>query len=148
MSSFPEVLKQLRKSADYTQEQLAQKLGIKKSRLGMYEIGKRNPDYETLELIADFFNVDMNYLLGKTNKTTRLEYDVAKQTIINNYYQLNLEGKTKLKVYSDDLVASGKYSDKITINAAARGNSDIDVKLNKKDIEKDLNKPMSKGFDE
>ena len=33
-------------------------------------------------------------------------------------------------------------------NAAARGNSEIDVKLNKKDIEKDLNKPMSKGFDE
>lgn len=31
----------------------------------MYEVGKREPDFETLEAIADFFNVDMNFLLGK-----------------------------------------------------------------------------------
>ena len=36
----------------------------------MYETGKREPDYETLELIADFFNVDTDYLLGRTQKTT------------------------------------------------------------------------------
>lgn len=31
----------------------------------MYEVGKREPDFETLEAIADLFNVDMNFLLGK-----------------------------------------------------------------------------------
>lgn len=36
----------------------------------MYETGARKPDFETLELIADFFNVDINYLLGHTTKTT------------------------------------------------------------------------------
>ena len=30
----------------------------------MYERGEREPDFETLNLIADFFNVDTNYLLG------------------------------------------------------------------------------------
>ena len=38
----------------------------------MYENGSREPDYETLEAIADYFNVDIDYLLGRTNKTTRL----------------------------------------------------------------------------
>lgn len=36
----------------------------------MYESGDREPDFETLELIADFFNVDIDYLLGRTMKTT------------------------------------------------------------------------------
>ena len=38
----------------------------------MYETGAREPDFETLETIADFFNVDIDYLLGRTNKTTVL----------------------------------------------------------------------------
>lgn len=38
----------------------------------MYETGAREPDFETLEAIADFFNVDIDYLLGRTNKTTVL----------------------------------------------------------------------------
>ena len=33
----------------------------------MYERGEREPNFETLEVIADYFNVDMDYLLGKTN---------------------------------------------------------------------------------
>lgn len=36
----------------------------------MYESGRREPNFEVLETIADFFNVDMNYLLGKDEKST------------------------------------------------------------------------------
>lgn len=35
----------------------------------MYETGAREPDFETLETIADFFNVDIDYLLGRTSQT-------------------------------------------------------------------------------
>ena len=38
----------------------------------MYETGAREPDFETLEKIADFFNVDIDFLLGRTDKTTML----------------------------------------------------------------------------
>lgn len=48
-----------------SQAELADKLGVSKSTVGMYELGKREPDFETLEAIADLFNVDMNFLLGK-----------------------------------------------------------------------------------
>lgn len=64
MSDFSTRLKKLRKDSGMTQEELAPELGISRSTLGMYETGKREPDFETLETIADFFNVDMNYLIG------------------------------------------------------------------------------------
>ena len=40
----------------------------------MYESGAREPDFETLELIADFFNVDIDYLLGWTLKPTYIPF--------------------------------------------------------------------------
>ena len=43
----------------------------------MYETGAREPDFETLEKIADFFNVDIDYLLGRTDKTTILPETVG-----------------------------------------------------------------------
>ena len=64
MSSFSETLKKLRKQDGLTQEEAARQMGITRSALGMYETGKREPDFETLELIADFYNVDMNTLVG------------------------------------------------------------------------------------
>lgn len=70
MGDFQNVFKKLRLSHGYTQAELADALGISRSRIGMYETGARKPDFETLEIIADFFNVDTDYLLGRTNKTT------------------------------------------------------------------------------
>lgn len=78
MSSFKTVLKSLRNSRNLTQEELAQKLNIGRSRVSMYESGQREPDFETTELIADFFNVDVDYLLGRTSKTTMLPESVAR----------------------------------------------------------------------
>lgn len=72
MGNFHNIFKQLRISSGYTQIEMSQKLGISRSTIGMYETGAREPDFETLEAIADFFNVDIDYLLGRTDKTTLL----------------------------------------------------------------------------
>ena len=42
-------------------------LKVSRSTIGMYETGSREPDFETCEAIADIFNVDMDYLLGRTS---------------------------------------------------------------------------------
>ena len=68
MGDFQTVFKKLRLSSGYTQAELADILGISRSRIGMYETGAREPDFETLEIIADFFHVDTDYLLGRTDK--------------------------------------------------------------------------------
>ena len=65
MSEFKDVLKYLRQRETWSQAELAKKLGVAKSTISMYEVGKRQPDFETLEAISDLFNVDMNFLLGK-----------------------------------------------------------------------------------
>ena len=65
MRKFADVFKYLRIQSGLTQQEMADKLKISRSSIGMYENGEREPSFELLENIADYFNVDMNYLLGK-----------------------------------------------------------------------------------
>lgn len=65
MPSFADMLGYLRKSSGLSQKDLAKKIGVSRSAIGMYETGEREPDFETLEAIADTFNVNMDTLLGK-----------------------------------------------------------------------------------
>ena len=51
---FSERLRELRQSKLLSQSQLADALNISKSAVSMYELGKREPDLDTLERIADF----------------------------------------------------------------------------------------------
>lgn len=68
MPKFSERLRQLRTECGISQQALANSLGdISKSSINMYERGEREPGLEMLEAIADFFNVDMDFLLGKSN---------------------------------------------------------------------------------
>ncbi len=65
---FNETLRKLRQNKDLTQEALSKATGIGKSAIGMYEAGKREPSFETLEIFADFFNVSLDYLLGRDER--------------------------------------------------------------------------------
>ena len=68
MPKFSERLRQLRNERGISQQTLANSLGdISKSSINMYERGEREPGLETLEAIADFFNVDIDFLLGKSD---------------------------------------------------------------------------------
>lgn len=67
---FSERLKSLRKAKDISQVKLADELGVSSGIIGMYESGKRKPSYEMLEALADFFNVDIDYLMGKEDRST------------------------------------------------------------------------------
>lgn len=63
----------LRKHRGLSQYQLAKLLNIATSTLGMYETGKRKPNVEMLEQIAEFFNVSTDYLLGRDPKEDNLK---------------------------------------------------------------------------
>ena len=66
MANFGSILKNLRTSRGITQGELATMLDVSRSTVGMYETGGREPDFETMEAIADIFNVDMDYLMGRS----------------------------------------------------------------------------------
>ena len=64
MSKFSEMLVYLRKRDRLSQQELATKLGVSRSVVGMYETDQRMPSFEVLEAIADTFNVNIDFLVG------------------------------------------------------------------------------------
>ncbi|MEZ2657238.1 helix-turn-helix domain-containing protein [Aneurinibacillus aneurinilyticus] len=63
-----ERIKYLREKNGYAQKFIAEKIGVKNNTLSSYESDKRQPDYDTLQKIADFFEVSTDYLLGRTDE--------------------------------------------------------------------------------
>lgn len=58
-------LAQLRKERGMTQDDLAASLRVSRSTTGMYEQGRREPDFEFLDTVADFFDVSIGFLVRK-----------------------------------------------------------------------------------
>ncbi|MGM2820537.1 helix-turn-helix domain-containing protein [Bacillus cereus group sp. Bce001] len=65
MKTFGNIIRNLRKQKGITQKELAQSLQLSESTIGMYERNERQPDYNTLIRIADYFNVSTDFLLGR-----------------------------------------------------------------------------------
>ena len=70
---FGKRLATVRKKQNLSQYALADRLGFSRGQIANYEQGKRQPDYETLIKIADFFGVSTDYLLGVTDNPSRDE---------------------------------------------------------------------------
>ncbi len=60
-------IRELRRQLNITQSELAKKLGVSPSTIGMYEQGRRKPDNETLLELCGIFDTTTDYLLGKSN---------------------------------------------------------------------------------
>jgi len=73
MSKFSERVRSLRQEKNLSLRQLAALTGISHSAISSYENGRREPSFKSLEALAIIFNVDMNYLLGKTDMKNREE---------------------------------------------------------------------------
>ncbi|GIM46995.1 hypothetical protein DNHGIG_25440 [Collibacillus ludicampi] len=60
-------LVKLRKEKKISQEGIAKALGIPRSTYAQYELGRRHPDYDVIQKIADFFGVSIDYLFGRVD---------------------------------------------------------------------------------
>ncbi len=60
-------LKELRKRRKISQLKLGMDLSLNQNTISRYESGDREADYKTLVMIADYFNVSIDYLLGRTD---------------------------------------------------------------------------------
>jgi transcriptional regulator with XRE-family HTH domain len=63
--NFGNRIVELRKGKKLTQEELAGKLEIARASLSHYENNRREPDHETTQKLASFFNVSVDYLLSR-----------------------------------------------------------------------------------
>ena len=131
---FSEQLKMLRNKKRLSQAKLADELGVSASTVAMWESGEREPkNYKTLELIADYFNVNMEVLLiGKLspNKIPVLgrviagipieavdeiiDYEEIPQSMVKNgeYFALQIKGDSmEPKFSAGDVVIVRKQED-------------------------------------
>lgn len=69
MGGFGQRLRELRNLRGISQNELSKHIGVSKSSVNMYERGEREPSFETLEAVADYFNVNIDYLLGRESLT-------------------------------------------------------------------------------
>ena len=100
--NFNERLTELRLARNISQAELAKKLGLSKSTISMYEQGRREPSFEIEELLADYFNVDLDYLRGKSELTTQI-VDSDLKLLIDTYKNLDSESKGRLLGYARGL---------------------------------------------
>lgn len=76
--SFSTMIKRLREEKGLSQKDVAEHLGITRQAIASYELAKREPDYETLHKLADFFGVSADYLLGRSGSKDENAVTVGK----------------------------------------------------------------------
>jgi len=86
-----DVLKQLRKQKDYTQEEIAKKINISQRAYSYYETGRSTPDMNTLIKLADFFEVSLDVLTGRYIKVFSDNNISIKNNIVNG--EINIQNR-------------------------------------------------------
>ncbi len=115
MSRFSERLKQLRREREWTQQNVADRLKISKSSVNMYERGEREPGIQTLEAIADLFNVDMNYLIGTSDIPNHAVEETLKANLVpfSPTHRIPILGRIRagLPLYAEEHVEGYTYTE-------------------------------------
>lgn len=107
----------LRERAGLSQNDLAVKLDLSRSSISMYETGERIPSTYVYQSMADLFNVDLDYIMGRSDKITvlpeRLDYEnrISKNTnrVLASMRRLNDDGQGRVADYAEDLCATERY---------------------------------------
>jgi len=70
LADFADRLSLLIETHNISKKELAETLGVTYRQLRRYETGERRPDFDGLLKLADFFNVSLDYLVGRTDDPT------------------------------------------------------------------------------
>ena len=87
--TFGEKIREARKAKNFTQKQLADKIGAKHNSVSDWENNKNKPDPDTIEILCGVLGITPNYLL----KVTSEEFSLSEKNIIEKYRTLDHHGK-------------------------------------------------------
>ena len=110
MSKYQSNLKLLRSKAGITQQELADRTGLTRSRINNYEQGVRKIEKEVAEIFADYFNVDLDYFYGRSKTPSCACLSEAESAVLDLFRELNPAGQLKAADYLLDLIRGGRYS--------------------------------------
>lgn len=103
---YSEVVKFFRKHHHLTQDELASKLNVRRHTICDWESGRTEPNIYFLKLIAETFNITVDYLVGLDNTNTTLDHTVLKKfhaknelehSLLTQVTELNAHQQEKLK---------------------------------------------------
>ena len=100
---FSERLYTLRKQKKLSQKELAQKLGVAQASINYWEKAQRTPSVDMVALIANFFNVSIDYLMGLDDKEESLCSLTTFQDELDGYLQELGELKEYISTFPDDV---------------------------------------------
>ena len=102
-----QLIRTMRLSRNMTQSDLAKKIGQSQSSITMYETGRREPDFETMEALADAFNVPLHTLFpndsdhASNESYIRIKYDETR-TLATGFEKMPKEKREKLIAFARD----------------------------------------------
>lgn len=119
MPTFGDRLKTLRKERNLTQEELANMFFLNKSSVSRYERDNQMPESDTLQKIADYFKVTVDYLLGRSD--VRNPHKTESEFVETDEKRLvQAEKSEQYKTLKDDLIElmirQGIIKDKSSVN--------------------------------
>lgn len=91
MSTFGTRIRDLRENLELSQQDVANHINCSSKVLSNYELDKREPDFDTLIKLCDFFNVTADYLLGRTSNSKyykEIELSSQTETLIHYFEKL------------------------------------------------------------
>lgn len=122
MADIKTRLRELRKQSNYSQQDLADMIGVTKQTISQYERGVREPDFDNLLALCDVFNVSADYLLGKVDVTLRLltseglkklsaadSLTSAESAILIDYRLLNAAGQQEVRNHLNYVLSQERF---------------------------------------
>lgn len=81
-------IRDLREDNDYTQREIAEVLHITRPQYNIYELGDRKMPLDKMLMLADFYDVSIDYIMGRTNykKVVQAEMMTSKNARLTEYY--------------------------------------------------------------
>lgn len=76
---FAQKLKKARENTGFSQYDIERETGIKRSTLASYEVGRTQPDIETLGILAEFYGVSIDWLFGIGKSNGSNAYPTSKE---------------------------------------------------------------------
>lgn len=99
-------IRKLRKSHDLTMKQFGEMMGVSESMISLYENNKAQPDINMIYKMADYFDVSIDFLLGR--KTDESKEEKTDDKLVVDILSLTKEEKTLVQGYVSGIKARRK----------------------------------------
>lgn len=95
--AFYQRLKDLKEDADITQKQVADLIGVSMNHYGKYERGETDIPFEKAIILANYYNVSLDYLAGRTNIKNPISDKSQLLKIAELFKQLNSINRNRIE---------------------------------------------------